>query len=118
MISTPIHIYHNTIFIRLLKNISTNCSILICYVKLLNSKFSFTMPRNVPRVRIVGNFSLFHYPPLNNITKIKFSRQTTKPRCNLNACYVQLPFSTSRIIQISKLLFYYHSTRLLLIRCI
>lgn len=24
--------------------------------------------------------ALFHYPPLNNITKIKLSQQTTKPR--------------------------------------
>lgn len=38
------------------------------------------MPPNGPALSLVRIAAVFHYPPLNNITKIKLSQRTTKPR--------------------------------------
>ena len=48
----------------------------IAEIKETPNKSYFT--NNVLRVRIGGDFALFHYPPLNNFTKIIFCQRTTK----------------------------------------
>jgi len=41
------------------------------------------LTHNGPVLSLARVSALFHCPPLNNITKIKLSQQTTKPRVEL-----------------------------------
>ena len=56
------------------------------------------MHANGPALNFVRVSALFHCPPLNNITKIKLSQQTTKPRIEFERVLQTVFFHSKSIL--------------------